>query len=125
MIYGAFHQSVSDDLELHNFSHTKLKEFEESLESGSQYVVFGYVMSIIFYSFNKTSKIIVAKNKSELFLKSLPYILLTLLLGWWSFYGFLYTFKTLYTNFMGGTDVSPEIKEYIKRQDPKYQYGIK
>jgi hypothetical protein len=103
----------------------KLQAFEESLASGNRYVVFGYVVSIIFYSFNRASKIIIAKNKVELIVKSLPYLIITLLLGWWSLYGFLYTLKTLYQNLKGGTDVSPEIREYIRCQDPKYQYGFK
>ena len=124
MLNLTVHQSISDELDFHDFSHVKLKEFEESLKSGTQYVVFGYVMSMVFYSFNRKSKIIVARSKSALFLKSLPYTLLTLLLGWWSLYGFMYTITTLFKNLSGGTDVSPEIKSYIQRQDSKYQYGI-
>jgi hypothetical protein len=119
------HNSVAADLDFSAYNNMSLKEFEKSLEQGKRYVVFGYVMSIIVYSFNSNSKIIVGKSKSDLFIKSfLPYTILSILLGWWSFYGFLYTLKVLYTNCMGGVDISPEIRTHIQNQDPRFQYGM-
>jgi hypothetical protein len=123
-MFVTLHQSSTADLDFSPFSNTTLQDFEAGLQQGNRYAVFEYVMSIIVYSFNRSSKIIVAKNKTDLFLKSLPYTLLTLLLGWWSPFGFFHTLRVLYGNFSGGTDVSPEIKEHIKNQNPLYQYGM-
>ncbi|MEI6412486.1 MAG: hypothetical protein WCR52_24050 [Bacteroidota bacterium] len=118
------HQSVTERLELHEFSGMKIQDIEKKLAEGYQYAVFSYVLSIVFYSFRHTTKRIVkAKSKRALILKSLPYTLLTFFFGWWSLYGVYYTIVTIYTNMTGGIDVSGDIKDFIRNQDPRYQYG--
>jgi hypothetical protein len=79
---------------------------EHYYNQGAKIVVFQYCISLIFMTFKRPSNgYFIQANESTLS-KAIPYILISLLLGWWGFpWGPIYTISTLFTNFMGGKDI--------------------
>ena len=119
--------SESDPLELdlHDFSNMSEQEFKDQLAMGKRYVVYQYALSIVVVSFRHPTRVHIAKSRKHAIIKGLPWTLLTLVFGWWSIpSGPIFTLTCLSTNLSGGLDVSSEILEHIRNQDPRYQYGL-
>src|SRR5690606_24282772 len=118
-------ESAPLDLELHAFSNTSERAFMDLLHSGHRFVVYQYAISVVLYSFRHPTRVHSSRTRNKAILMGLPWTLLTLLLGWWAFpSGPIFTIQCLITNLSGGVDVSSNILEYIRSQDPKYQYGL-
>lgn len=85
----------------------------EELSRGGRIVVYSYCISVIFMSFQRTSDPVLVRADESAALKSWPYTLLTLCLGWWGFpFGLLFTPLALVTNLRGGEDVTDQL--YIR-----------
>lgn len=118
-------ESAPLELELHAFSNTSEKDFLGLLHNGHRFVVYQYAISVVVYSFRHPTRMYSSKTRSQAILKGLPWTFLTFLLGWWAFpAGPVFTINCLTANLSGGVDVSSDILEYIRNQDPKYQYGL-
>lgn len=66
------------------------------------------VVSCVFFSF-KSSRYIWVPPNGSCALRSLPDTLVTLLCGWWSLFGFIWTMQVLVTNLCGGLDATEEL----------------
>ena len=118
-------ESAPLELDVHRFSNTTEKEFIAQLEAGKRFVVYHSAISIIVYSFRHSTRVHVTENRKLTIIKGLPWTLLTFLLGWWSIPSRpIFTVQCLYWNLQGGSDVSSNILEYIRSQDPRYLYGM-
>ena len=107
-----------------NFGSQDFKDYLYEVEHGGRFVIFHYTISVIFFSFQQTTPIFLIRGSQSWFIRSLPYTLITLLLGWWGFpAGPVYTIQSLYANLRGGEDVTEEVLESAKvRLDPRSQY---
>lgn len=73
---------------------------------GARIVVFEYCISLIFVTFKRTSFGYLIQPHQGTFTKALPYILISLFLGWWGFpWGPIYTISSIFKNLFGGIDV--------------------
>jgi hypothetical protein len=80
------------------------------LDRGAKLVVYQYVISVVILTFRRNSPLQLVPADSSPAAKSLPWTLLTFLLGWWGFpFGLIYTPMALYKNLNGGTDVTPAV----------------
>ncbi len=80
------------------------------MDRGGRFVTFSYCVSIVLMTFKRPSKIFFIRAGEGTFGKSLPYTLLTLVVGWWGFpWGPIYTVWALVANLGGGTDVTDEV----------------
>ncbi len=80
------------------------------LDRGAKLVIYQYVISIVILSFRRNSPLQFVPADSSPVAKSLPWTMLTFLLGWWGIpFGFIYTPMVLYKNLNGGTDVTPAV----------------
>jgi hypothetical protein len=74
---------------------------------GARFVIYQYAVSVIIMSFRRNSPVQFVKAGENPALKSLPWTLLSLFLGWWGIpWGFIYTPQVLYKNLNGGVDVT-------------------
>ncbi|SNT36216.1 hypothetical protein SAMN05421640_3551 [Ekhidna lutea] len=87
-----------------------LDQLNEELRHGGKFVIYYYTISIIVFSFRRSSKVKFISNDENGVIKGLPYTLITFFLGWWGIpWGFIYTPHSLYVNLKGGKDVTAEI----------------
>lgn len=85
-----------------------------AVEKGGHLVYYPYCYSLLFFTFNRRSKILLVKEKENRLLRGLPYIFISLLLGWWAIpFGPSRTLASLRINFNGGKDVTEEIMAEI------------
>ncbi len=118
-------QSVEhDELVLHNFSRMSVAEFKNRQFLGERFVIYNYTLSALIYTTTRPTKVHVARNLRTAILKGIPYTLISMIFGWWHIMGPIATIVSVIGNSLGGTDVSEEILEHIRKQDVRYQYGM-
>ena len=114
-----------DALKLHDFSRMSEQEFHRSIAMGYRYVIYQYTVSVFIYTATRPTKVFRTQSRKAAWVKGLPYSVVCLLFGWWHVPGILSNVGSLYHNFKGGVDVSAEVLEYIRQQDPMYTYGMR
>lgn len=89
-------------------------EMREAVKQGARFVVFEYVLSFIVITRRRVSVTFFVRPGESTFSMSLPYNLITLLFGWWSFpFGPGLTIGAIRDNLKGGTDVSARVINQI------------
>lgn len=84
-----------------------IAEIDQALTDGGRFVFYEFTISIIILTFKRSSDIFYVPPGGSLVAKGLPYILVSLLLGWWGIpWGPIYTVGTIFTNLNGGQDVT-------------------
>ena len=82
-------------------------EVQDHLRRGGKFVVFSYCMSFLVVTLRRSSDVMFIKAGESAFVASLPYTLLSLVIGWWGFpWGLIYTPMAVITNLSGGKDVT-------------------
>ena len=80
------------------------------IQRGGKFIFFQYCISIVVMTFRRPSDIYLVKAGENAVVKGLPFVLLTLLAGWWGIpWGPIYSIQSLATNLGGGKDVTNEI----------------
>ncbi|HSD82839.1 MAG TPA: hypothetical protein VLG46_03225 [Anaerolineae bacterium] len=88
-------------------------EMRAEIRQGARFVTFEYVLSFVITR-RKISPIFFVRPGERTFFKGLPYNLLTLLTGWWSFpFGPANTIGAVKDNLQGGRDVTHQVIEQI------------
>ena len=86
------------------------------LQTGGQFVIFQYCISIIVITFRRNSDVYFVRANESAGAKGFKYSLLTLLLGWWGIpWGPIYSIGSLLINFKGGKDVTQEVLASLNR----------
>jgi hypothetical protein len=87
----------------------------EELENGARFVTFTWCVSLVLVTFRRpTGVIYLAPGRSGL-VTGLPYLLLSLLLGWWGLpWGPVYTVGCVWTALRGGADCTSQIVEDVE-----------
>ena len=82
---------------------------KRELEAGGRLVSFDYVISVCVLTFSQGSRLHLIRAGEGTFFKSLPYNLLSLLLGWWAIpFGPFLTLGALFLNLRGGNDLTAQ-----------------
>lgn len=85
-------------------------ELQQEIQQGGKFVMFQYCISILVLTFKRSSNIYFIRHEENAALKSLPFTLLSLVLGWWGIpWGPIYTVQSVWVNFKGGRDVTSEV----------------
>lgn len=80
------------------------------LQLGGKFVVYQYCVSILIMTFRQPSDVYFIKADESAIFKGLPFILLSLVMGWWGIpWGPIYTIGSLITNLSGGNDVTDTV----------------
>jgi hypothetical protein len=92
------------------------EQLDLELNKGGKFVIFEYTISILIMTFKRPSAIHFVKYGEGSFGKALPYVLITLLFGWWGIpWGPIYSIGSLITDLGGGKDVTNEVIAQVKR----------
>lgn len=98
-----------DDTPIRGTEGMSYEEIEEAVANGARFMVFPYVISL-FITFERYSEVRLVRPGEPTRLAALPYLLPTLLLGWWSFpWGPISSVGALYHILRGGKDVTDEV----------------
>lgn len=85
-------------------------ELNFELQRGGKFVVYYYCISVIIMTFRRGSAIYFIKAGESAVSKSLPWSLISLVLGWWGIpWGPIWTIQSLALNFRGGKDVTASV----------------
>jgi hypothetical protein len=85
------------------------QQLRSELQNGGKFVVYYYAISIVFMTFRRGSDIFFIRSNESPIKHGWPYLLLSMVLGWWGFpWGPIYTIQSIYIAF-AGKDVTAEI----------------
>ncbi len=85
-------------------------QVESEVQQGGKFVYFQYCISVIVITFRRSSAIFFIRAGKRRFPKSLPYTLVSLVLGWWGIpWGPVRTVQALATDLRGGKDVTSQV----------------
>jgi hypothetical protein len=86
------------------------QDLARELDRGAKFVVYRYAVSICVMTFYNSTDIYFVRGGESRVLKSLPFTLLSLLIGWWGIpFGLVFTPMALFTNLGGGEDVTDQV----------------
>ncbi len=89
-------------------------EVQDEVRRGAKFVVFSYCMSFLIITLRRSSDVHFVRAGQSAFVASLPYTLLSLVIGWWGFqWGLVYTPMAVIQNLSGGTDVTLAVMEQL------------
>jgi hypothetical protein len=99
-------------------------QIRQEVRNGGRFVIFQYVISILIMSFNRPSDIYFVRADEKSWNKGIGHTILSFFLGWWGFpWGLIYTPMAIYTNLMGGKDVTNEVLSSIGQSSPPQTAG--
>ena len=96
------------EMRIHGIEGLSDSEVRQEIERGARFVVFDWCMSALFVTYRLTSEVHFIRPGESAVLRSLPYTLTTLLLGWWGVpSGPSATVSAIRVNLKGGREVTP------------------
>ena len=85
-------------------------QLQQELQQGARFVVFPYCISLLVITFRRSSKVNFIPSGESAAGRALPYMLLSLALGWWGIpWGPIFTVQSLWVNFKGGENVTRSV----------------
>jgi hypothetical protein len=85
-------------------------ELESELAAGGRFVFYEFCISFVVLTLRCPTRVRYLRPSEYGVLRGLPYVLLSLLLGWWGVpWGMIYTPLTIFTNLCGGQDVTAQV----------------
>jgi hypothetical protein len=91
------------------------QQLATELQRGAKFVVFYYTISIVLMTFRRGSDIYLLRPGESAVKHGWPFLLLSLVLGWWGFpWGPIYTIQSIFTAFTG-KDVTAEVVSQVNR----------
>jgi hypothetical protein len=91
-------------MDIKGAEHLSPQEFAMELQRGGRVVEFSYCVSLLVVTLRRSAVVFVRPGESTLS-AAMPYLLLSLFLGWWGFpFGLIFTPIAIFQNLSGGTD---------------------
>ena len=114
MVQIADQKAETPAVRIHGIETLTHEELQRELAAGSRFVFFEYTISLIFLTLRRPSNVYFLRARETAFLRSLPYCLISLFLGWWGLpWGIIYTPLTIILNLSGGCDVTCQMREFL------------
>jgi hypothetical protein len=87
-----------------------VQQVQDAVSRGARFVIYQYCFSILVMSFKRGSDIHFVPQGTSAAKKGLPYVGMSLVVGWWGFpWGPIWTLSTVFKNLGGGVDVTREV----------------
>jgi hypothetical protein len=89
-------------------------ELEAGLAAGGRFVFYEFCISFVVLTLRCPTAVRYLPPAEWGVLRGLPYVLVSLLLGWWGVpWGIIYTPLTIFTNLCGGHDVTEQVSGFV------------
>jgi hypothetical protein len=97
-------------MKIRGLENISTEQVNHYLQQGARFVVFQYCISVLILTFKRPSDVFFIRAGESSFGKSLPFTLISLLLGWWGLpWGPIYTVSSTVTNLRGGRDITKDV----------------
>jgi hypothetical protein len=91
-------------------------QMQFEIQRGAKLVCYQYCVSLLLITFRRSSDVYFIRAGENAVSKGLPWILLSLVAGWWGIpWGPIFTVQSLVTNFKGGKDLTAEFSAHRSR----------
>jgi len=85
-------------------------DLQAEIERGARFVMFTYCISVLVMTFRRPSDIYFVRAGESATVKGLPFVFISLFLGWWGIpWGPIWTIGSFVTNLGGGKDVTSSV----------------
>jgi hypothetical protein len=89
-------------------------DLQGAVNNGGRFVYYAWTVSLILFTFKRTSGVYLVKANENRIAKGLPFTFLTFLFGWWGIpSGPKHTINSIRTNLAGGKDITDEIMSVV------------
>jgi hypothetical protein len=90
-------------------------QIDAQLATGARFVFYEYCISFVFVTWRRPSSIFLLRPGERGVVRGLPYVIVSLLLGWWGLpWGLVYTTAAIFSNLGGGNDVTPQVRQFLE-----------
>ena len=101
-------------MRIKNIEGLSADDLEKEVNGGAKFLYYPYTISLIVITFKRTSGVYLVRANKNAFVKSIPFILLSALFGWWGIpFGPKYTVESIHTNLKGGKNVTEEVMSTV------------
>lgn len=101
-------------MKIQNIKGYSAVQLQQEADKGARFVYFSYTISVILFSFRRTSGVYMIKAGESFRNKALPFTILSALFGWWGIpFGPKHTIESIRSNFKGGKDVTDEVMSTV------------
>jgi hypothetical protein len=106
-------------MRIHGIDGLSLSAIEHALKAGGRLVIYEFCISFVILSLRRPTGTYYVRPGERGVLPGLPFVLLSLLFGWWGLpWGLIYTPLTVITNLSGGRDVTAEVLALLHQSSP-------
>ena len=97
-------------MKIKNIDGLSASDLQMHVTKGGRFVYFPFTVSLVIFTFRRTSGVYLVRAGENAVTKSIPFLLLSLLFGWWGIpYGPKYALESIQANIKGGKDVTEEV----------------
>ena len=117
-------QEPTNSINIHGVDGLSIIEVLDMVKNGARFVIFEEVRSFILISQKNSSEIYFIRSTESHMKYANKHIFKTLLLGWWSAWGLVWTLETLIRNIFGGRDVTDIVLDSYGYKNNEKKYTI-
>ena len=104
-------------IKISGIENLSLQQLQDEIRRGGRFIQFTCCISLVLHSFRGSSVVYFIRQDENHLGKSLPWIFVSVLFGWWGIpWGFVYTMESLTTNLAGGKDVTSSVMQLVQTQ---------
>jgi hypothetical protein len=97
-------------MKIKNIDGLSADDLQLEVQNGGRFVFYPVIISLVIFTFKRTSGVYLVRAGENAVLKGLPFTLASLLFGWWGIpFGPRHTFESLRANLRGGKDVTDDV----------------
>lgn len=104
-------------MKIKGIQHLSQEQLQTELQRGGKFVIYQYCVSVLVMSFKRNSPIYFIPAQEKPVKRSLRFIGISLLAGWWGLpWGPIWTWNTVRANMRGGIDVTRHVQLSLQKK---------
>ncbi len=101
-------------MKIRNIGGLSNEDLRREVTNGARLIYYPYTISLGLITFNRKSDLYIVGKKENPVKKGLPFLILSLMLGWWGIpHGPQLTLKSISVNRRGGKDITEEVMSIL------------
>ena len=101
-------------MRIKNIDGLSADDLQQEVSKGGRFVYYPFIISLIVFTFKRTSGVYLVRAGQNKINKGIPFILISMLFGWWGIpFGPKYALQSIRTNLNGGKNVTDEVMSTV------------